>query len=72
MIVQCKEGNTVLKPATDPLVDLVFAMLPEVMEKLAALNISHTHAWNTIDTETHNLIVHSYQASWSRLAEYLS
>jgi hypothetical protein len=71
MVVQCRD-NAVSEPAKDPLVDIVLAMLPDVMEKVAALNISHTNGWNAIDTYTHNLVVQSYQATWSRLAEYLA
>lgn len=61
--------NLPLNELAHPLVDTIFATMPEVMTDMAIMNRSSVSLWNNIDEYTRGMVMLSYQAVWNAMTE---
>lgn len=54
-------------PIASPLVEEIFAAMPEVMANMAAINMTNALMWNNLEGYVRGMLMVSYQETWSAM-----
>ena len=71
-VVQASSTNETLTIQQDPLVPVIFDMLPEVMGFMATMNTTSAPTYDNADHYLRGTVALAYQASWNSLTDLFS